>query len=277
MTVRSSNQKGDGVMRTARTTAGTVAYEDIGTGRPIVLLHANMHDHHDFDPIVPALAREHRVIAIDWPGHGASQANPELTGTMVADTLADIVTALELEPAVYIGNSIGGYAAARLAIDHPQRVAGLVLVNTGGFVAQSVLTRAYCRFFGSSLVARSLLPQVVRFYTQPISTHDRTTIASAIRTARTETGRATYQSLWRSFNDPAYDLTGSAATITAPTMVVWGSHDPLVPVRYGRATAAAIPGARLETLPTGHMPFSSLPQQFLNIVEPFIHSALTTI
>jgi pimeloyl-ACP methyl ester carboxylesterase len=56
-------------------------------------------------------------------------------------------------------------------------------------------------------------------------------------------------------------------------MRIWGSKDTAIPMRFGRATAAAIPGSRLEVLPTGHVPFSSDPDGFLAIAAPFLAAA----
>jgi pimeloyl-ACP methyl ester carboxylesterase len=59
--------------------------------------------------------------------------------------------------------------------------------------------------------------------------------------------------------------------------VVWGSKDTAIPMRLGRSTAAAIPGARLEVLPTGHIPFSSDPAGFLAVAAPFLAAARDSV
>ena len=59
-------------MTTIQTRAGRVAYRESGSGPTVLLLHATLHDRHDFDPIVETLARRYRTIAVDWPGHGDS-------------------------------------------------------------------------------------------------------------------------------------------------------------------------------------------------------------
>ncbi|QZH69502.1 alpha/beta fold hydrolase (plasmid) [Mycolicibacterium farcinogenes] len=257
-------------------TTGKVAYEETGEGPPVVLMHANLHDHRDFDPIVPALAEHYRVIAIDWPGHGQSGIKTDVTAGAIADTLAEFVEKLDLEPAVFIGNSIGGYAAARLALDHPDRVAGLVLVQPGGFTKRSLITRAYCRAFGSSLVARRWLPRIIRTYMKASNDNDRAVVGRVIRFATTAAGQATYSSLWRSFNDPRFDLTEGASGITAPTLIVWGKLDPVIPLRYGKVAHKLIAGSQLEVMNTGHLPFSSMPNQFLRITQPFVQSVHAT-
>ena len=62
------------MVNSVHTRAGEVAYSDTGEGPVVVLLHATLHDRHDFDAILPSLCRDHRVIAVDWPGHGDSPA-----------------------------------------------------------------------------------------------------------------------------------------------------------------------------------------------------------
>lgn len=81
------------------------------------------------------------MIALDWPGHGDSPSpTPDYrpTAASFADVLADVVAGLDLPSAAFIGNSVGGFAAARLAITDQQRVSQLVLVNAGGFMAGPV-------------------------------------------------------------------------------------------------------------------------------------------
>jgi pimeloyl-ACP methyl ester carboxylesterase len=76
--------------------------------------------------------------------------------------------------------------------------------------------------------------------------------------------------LWRSLSGPEHDLRADAGGITAPTLLVWGVHDPVVPPRLGRRAAAAIPGARLIVLDAGHVPFADRPEAFLAAVLPFL-------
>jgi pimeloyl-ACP methyl ester carboxylesterase len=253
-----------------QTRVGEVAYSDTGTGPVVVLLHATLHDRHDFDAILPSLSRDHRVIAVDWPGHGDSPApNQPPSAPLFADVLADVVAGLDLPPAAFIGNSVGGFAAARLAITDPQRVSRLVLVNTGGFIA-SPATNLYCRFLGTPWVMKRVLPWSIRSYMKATSDTDRVVQRRALARAHTREGVALTAALWRSFAAPEHNLRPHADRITAPCLIVWGSKDTVALMRFGRATAAAIPGSRLEVLPTGHVVFSSDPDGFLQIAEPFL-------
>lgn len=256
-----------------QTRAGEVAYSDTGEGPVVVLLHATLHDRHDFDAIVPGLRDDHRVIALDWPGHGDSPApSRPPTAALYADVLADVVATLDLPPAAYVGNSVGGFAAARLAITDPQRVSRLVLVNAGGFTA-SPITNLYCRALGTPAVMKRVLPRSIRSYMKATSDNDYAVQERALARAHTQDGVILTAALWRSFAAPEYDLRPHADRITAPCLVVWGSKDTAIPMRLGRSTAAAIPGSRLEVLPTGHVPFSSDPAGFLAIAAPFLAAA----
>ncbi|MGA8548142.1 MAG: alpha/beta hydrolase [Mycobacterium sp.] len=263
------------MVNVVQTRVGEVAYSDTGEGPVVVLLHATLHDRHDFDAITPSLRRDHRVIAVDWPGHGDSPApvpNYQPTAASFADVLADLVAALDLPPAAFIGNSVGGFAAGRLAITEPQRVSRLVLVNTGGFVA-NLATKLYCRVMGTQAVMKRVLPRFIPSYMKATSNSDHGIQQRALARAKTREGVVLAAALWRSFASSDYDLSPHADRITAPCLVVWGSKDTAAPMLVGRATAAAVPGSRLEVLPTGHVVFSSDPDGFLAIAAPFLAGA----
>ncbi len=260
-------------MTFVETRAGRVAYSELGSGPPVVLLHANLHDHHDFDPIVATLARQYRTIAVDWPGHGQSDAVDaaiEPSAELFADVLEDVVDALEIPRAVFIGNSVGGFAAARLAIQHPERVAGLILVNAGGFVSLNPFSRLFCRVIGTPRLFRWSAPLFVRGYMKSTTDSDREVTARAIAKAKTADGMRTGSALWRSFARPGHDLRGRAAEVTAPTLIVWGKKDIAIPFSAGCASHTAIGGSQFEVLDTGHVVFSSDPDGFLALAEPFL-------
>ena len=120
-----TKQKQGSAARVGRveTTAGAMAVYEYGhDGVPLVLLHANAHDHADYQPVIPALAEKYRVIAIDAPGHGASAwaFDPaEITAVKIADVQAEVVARLGLKRPAFIGNSIGGFTALRYALKNP--------------------------------------------------------------------------------------------------------------------------------------------------------------
>ena len=262
-------------MPTIQTRAGRVAYRESGCGPTVLLLHATLHDGRDFDPLVERLARRYRTIAVDWPGHGDSDpvdAAMEPSAPLFADVLEDVVDGLGLSQLVLIGNSVGGFAAARLAINRPESVAGLILVNSGGFVPWNRLSRTSCRVLGAPAVFRRTTPLFVRGYMKAKTDSDREIARRAIAKAKTADGVRTGTALWRSFATPGHDLRSRAGELLAPTLIVWGKNDIAIPLRAGHATHDAIAGSRLEILDTGHVVFSSDPHGFLAVAEPFLES-----
>ena len=259
-------------MPTVATRAGTLVYDELGEGPPLVLLASAAHDRHDWDGIRPALAEKHRTIAFDWPGHGDSPIADgiEASAPLFAALLEDVLDELDLGPVVLMGNSIGGFAAARLAIECPAAVRALVLVDAGGFAGRSVAVRWFCWFMGHPAVIRRIYPSFAHRYMRARTDEDRRIEASATAIATSEIGSRVTAGVWRSFSSAAHDLRRRGRAIVAPTLVVWGRRDPVIPLRVGRRIAATIPDAEMVELEAGHVPYATDPAGFLAAVEPFL-------
>jgi pimeloyl-ACP methyl ester carboxylesterase len=261
-------------MPTLTTSLGTISYTDRGEGPPVLLLHAALHDSTDYAPVYDALCHGRRVVSVDWPGHGASPEPSEpLSAPQLGDLAIELVDALALSNLVVVGNSVGGYAACRIALERPDRASGIVLINNGGFTPHTPFSRAFCAVMGRPAVARSVFPLFVRAYMRPKTDDDRRIVTRVLARTRTRAGARTAAALWKSFAQPAHDLRKTGKGITAPVLITWGTKDFTAPVRWGRAVADAIPGAQLTTLPTGHVVFSSAPERWLQEVVPFVDSA----
>jgi pimeloyl-ACP methyl ester carboxylesterase len=252
--------------------SGDLHYVDSGRGAPLVLLHANPGDSRDFEAIMPVLAQHYRVLALDWPGYGASAMPP--AGTVVNarffyEAFCEFLGALALPPALIIGNSLGGNVAARLAIESPGRVGGLVLVSPGGFTPHTAITRAFCRLQGSRF---ALSPRVFAgWYLKRRTPTVQAMLERAARSQATAASLAVNRSAWRGFIEPEHDLRQRATLIAAPTLLVFGARDPVISARAdGRLAASLIPGARLVVMPAGHAPFAEVPEAFLAEVLPFL-------
>ena len=261
-------------MATIQTSLGTVSYTDVGSGPPVVLLHAALHDRTDFAPVTEALAKGRRVLAVDWPGHGESPlpATP-LRAVEFGDLLVEFSDRVDLSNAVIVGNSVGGYAACRLALERPERVAGVVLVNTGGFTPHSVFTRFFCGLMGKPAVVKAVFPAFVPAYMRAKNPTDEAVVDRVVARAKTGAGARTVAALWKSFTEPGHDLRMRGVQISAPVLITWGARDLTAPPRWGKAVQAAIPGSTFEALPTGHVVFSSEPETWLQSVLPFVDAA----
>jgi pimeloyl-ACP methyl ester carboxylesterase len=264
-------------MPVIHTSRGAIAYERRGLGPAVVLLHGNAHDRHDYDAVIPALAREFTVFAVDWPGCGESPAPAEpraSTACGLAALLPEIVAGLGAAPAIFVGNSVGGFSAARLALTHPSLVRALVLVDSGGFTPHNPVSRLFCRVKGTELVSRLVAERFPRFYLRRRTPTVEAMLARSRVHARNAAGIAIDAAIWRSFAAPEHDLRRQAAAIRVPTLLVWGRHDPVLPLRDAEVARRALPRAGYVVLDTGHVPFAEDPDGFLAAVLPFLRDAI---
>ena len=237
-----------------------------GSGAPLVYLHGA--GTYWWMPVHDLLARHRRVLLPVHPGFGHSEGLDaiETMEDLVFHTL-DVLDALSLERPDVVGLSMGGWLAAELALRHPGRVNRLVLVDAVGvrlpgvpmadvFMLSPPKARQLLFHDPASPVALSLLPD-----TPP---PDR---AETVLRGREAAARL----LWNPAQ--AYRrLTARLWRIRAPTLVVWGADDRLVPPAYGEAWARGIPGARLVTIERcGHLPPLECPERFAELTLDFLH------
>jgi pimeloyl-ACP methyl ester carboxylesterase len=253
-----------------------VVVEEAGVGPVVLLAHSNPGNRHDYDAIWPTLTQSFRTIRFDWPGYGESPAAPHLaTATGFCEILDALIQTLVIGQVSIIGNSVGGFAAAAYAKNHPDGMGGLVLVAPGGFTATNFLTRSFCQVMGSNLVGPWAMRNLPRFYLRKANEW-----TSAIR-SRSSVGSkcaeqlSTFQSVWKSFAGKEHDLREVAPEISTPTLLVWGRHDPVLRWRSDGKRAARLLKSALSAEPVvlkcGHQPYAEVPDQFLNALLPFLN------
>jgi pimeloyl-ACP methyl ester carboxylesterase len=160
-----------------------------------------------------------------------------------------------------------------MAIRRPDLVKGLVLVDSGGFGGRPPQVRAFCALMARPGFLRRIYPSFANRYMRPQNDADLRVRDVGIATTREDPGLKAVAELWRSFASPEHDLREGAGSISAPTLVVWGRRDPVIPLKLGRRAADSIPGARLEVLDTGHSPQVSDPEGFAAHLVPFADAA----
>ena len=257
-------------MKMLETPTGPVAYDDRGTGAPVVLLPSGAHDHHDYDELRDLLPAGLRSVALDWPAHGASPAgSAPATVSRFADIAERLVEETAPDGAVVVGNSVGGFSATRLAIRRPELVRGLVIIDGGGFVGRPPQVRAFCGLMARPWFLRRVYPAFSSWYMRSRTDADRRARDTGVATTRADPGLHAVAELWGSFASPEHDLRAAASGITAPTLVIWGRRDPVIPVKVGRRIAATIPGAEFAELDTGHVPHTTDPHAVADLLVPF--------
>ena len=256
------------------TSSGPVAYDTCGDGHPVVLLPSGAHDHHDFDELRDLLPPGLRSISLDWPGHGDSPLGEGPASAMrFADVAEQLVEQLAPQGAVVVGNSVGGFSAGRLAIRRPELVRGLVLVDSGGFAGRPPHVRAFCALMAQPWFLRGIYPAFSARYMRARTDADRRAQSTGVATTRRDPGLRAVTELWRSFGSPEHDLRSEAASISAPTLLIWGRRDPVIPPRIARRIAERIPQAELVVLDAGHVPHTTEPESFAEHLVPFATAA----
>jgi 4,5:9,10-diseco-3-hydroxy-5,9,17-trioxoandrosta-1(10),2-diene-4-oate hydrolase len=249
-----------------------LAYRDVGDGTPILCLHAIGHDGTDYAPLTRGPAR---VIALDWPGQGASQPDRvPPTARRYALLLAGFVEALGLSQVVLVGNSIGGAAAIRYAAERPDRVRGLVLLNPGGLDSGGWLARLAVRvmvaFFAAGARGRRWFGGVFALYYKLVLRREAAAAARARIVADGYRHAALLRDAWRGFGEPDADLRPLAPRVGCPTLFAWARHDHFVQLRRSRDGIALFPNARLLKFDAGHAPQLETPEQFTAALHAFV-------
>jgi pimeloyl-ACP methyl ester carboxylesterase len=235
--------------------------EERGGGRPFLVLHGGAGPQ-SVAVFAQLLAEDgqHRVLIPTHPGFGGTP-RPDGLDSMagLASLYVSLLDDLGLEDVTVIGNSVGGWIAAEMALLHSSRIGGIVLLDAVGI---EVADHSVADLSGLSVPEI----QALSFHDPAPFRVDPTTIPDAQKAVMAANGAAlAVYSGSPAMADPT--LLGRLAGIAVPTLVLWGDSDQIVEPAYGQAYAAAIPGARFDVLPaTGHMPHMETPDLVLQTI-----------
>lgn len=264
-------------MTTADRGVGRLSFREEGAGVPVVLLHGTCNSGAQWCDLSRHLASRYRVLAPDLAGYGASQAVlPRHDGALAghADMVRALITACG-EPAHVVGHSFGGAVALKVALDMPDAVRSLTLIEPAAFHLLRgggrqdrclyAIIRAVADVIAASAAADRPEEGVARFV-------DFWNGEGAWAAARSESRAAAVSQVARITDDFAA-LFGEASTVEAcrkvhkPTLCLTGMSSPAVTRRISRLVADAIPGAQFHVvLGAGHM----LPVTHPRIVDPIV-------
>lgn len=227
-------------VRTALVAGRRCRWREAGSGSPLVLVHGLAGSWRWWRTVLPTLAAERSVQLVDLPGFGGLPGVRPFDSDAAVDWLARWSEAAELGPADVVGHSLGGLLCARLAARHPETVRKLVLVAPSGLPGRTAV--------GSTVpLLRVLLasrPRFLALLARDAARSGPVTIATAARALLTA--------------DVRVDL----AAVRAPTLVLLGRNDHLVPVAHGERLAQALPNGRVRVLEAGHVPMVEQPAEF---------------
>lgn len=237
-------------------------FSDNGAGRPYLLLHGGAGPQ-SMSGLAVALQNGSRSIVPTHPGF-AGKPRPDGFNRIGDLALAylDLLERLDLREVVIVGNSVGGWIAAEMALQHSPRVAGIVLLNACGIDTGSP-TRPIVDPMKLAPAERAAL-----------AFHDPARYAIAPTTPEALAQMIANQSTLRIYagepfmHDPS--LHARLSQMPVPSLVIWGESDGIVDIAYGQRFAAAMPHARFDTVPrAGHFPHIEQLDTVVELIEEF--------
>ena len=244
-----------------------IHYVDEGQGEPILMIHGFGGSFNNFQKIAEKLKENHRVIRVDLPGFGLSDFPKEKQNyvTMYRTFVADFTNHLELDSMYVMGNSMGGGVSWFYALDHPEKVKGLVLLDAFGYDAKAIQKHVLrvTRFSVFHLALQKGLPLFLsRRAAQRCFENDNLISEEAItRTNRIWNAEGNIDALFSlaSFSD--FPSEENIKKIQVPALIIWGKQDALIPAQHAARFHRDIKNSSVVVLDhCGHVPMMEQPE-----------------
>jgi pimeloyl-ACP methyl ester carboxylesterase len=259
---------------------------ELGSGPPLVFVHGLSGSWPNWLEQLPTFAAAgHRVITLDLPGFGHSPMPAEqISISGYARLLDRLFDSLGIDAATVVGNSMGGFIGAELAIAFPQRVERLVLISAAGIStfdnrgavralpalrrAERVLT-AYTAWMASKSDTVARRPRLRDATLNVVTRHPSRLPAALAAEQLRGSGKPGFMQALEANLD--YDFRDRLPEIACPTLIVWGEKDRLITVRDASVFAEEIPDSRVVVYKdTGHMAMIERPAAFNALLEEFL-------
>ena len=257
---------------------------DIGDGPPIVFVHGLAGSWQNWLENILEFSDDHRVVAVDLPGFGQSEMPEEkISISGYGKWLDRLLEVLDIEAATLVGNSMGGFVSAETAIKFPHRVERLVLVAAAGISVQKTrFEPALKAMYMGETIAQWVTAKVVGRSTELagrprgrqamlwfVTPHAEKLAPELVLEQAKGAGKPGFLQALDALSD--YPIEDRLGDIKAPTLIVWGNKDLLVPVKDANVFADAIPDSKLEIYEGfGHVPMLECPQRFNRDLGDFL-------
>ena len=254
-------------------------YQEKGTGTPLILIHGFTSSVFSWKDVFEPLSKNFHVIAVDLKGFGfSSKPDGDYTRRAQATLVAHLLDYLKIDKAWVCGNSMGGDVSLNLAVQNPQHVAGLILIDSGGVKVEGSgsLAPSYLLVpvVGRALTALALRSdKLVRegleksFFDQAKITDER--VAAYYRPLQTRGGQlAALRARTQANQLPVEPDLGK---INVRTLIIWGADDALIPLAAGQKMNSLIKDSKLLVIEKcGHLPQEENPGRVVDEITRFI-------
>jgi pimeloyl-ACP methyl ester carboxylesterase len=256
-----------------------IHYQEKGTGSPLILIHGYTSSTYSWKDVFEPLSKNFRVIALDLKGFGFSaKPDGDYTRRAQAVLVSHLLDHLKIEKAWACGSSMGGEVALNFALINPERVSGLILIDSSGVKVPGAGSLAprylLVPVVGPLLTALALRSdKLVRegleksFYDRTKVTEDR--VAYYYRPLQTRGGQLA--ALRARTQADQFPIEQDLGRINLPTLIIWGAQDALLPLEAGRKMSSLIKGSQLLVFQScGHLPQEEMPAQVVAEMTKFI-------
>lgn len=256
-----------------------VHYQEKGSGTPLILIHGYTSSVYSWKDVFEPLSKSFRVIAVDLKGFGfTGKPDGDYTRRAQAMLIAGLLDHLKIEKAWLCGSSMGGEVALNFARQNPQRVAGLILIDSSGAKVEgtSSLAPGYLLIpvVGRVLTALALRSdKLVRegleksFYDRSKITDER--VATYYRPLQTRGGQLAALRARTQANQ--FPIEPDLGKISARTLIIWGAEDALIPLAAGHRMNSLIKDSALLVFEKcGHLPQEEMPERVVEEITRFI-------
>ena len=258
-----------------------VHYQERGTGQPLVLIHGYGASTYTWKDVFAVLSNQYRVIALDLKGFGfTGKPEGDYTRRAQGELVIHLLDALKIDKAVLCGNSMGGEVSLNAAVHHPDRVGGLILIDSGGVrvAGAGSLAPGYLQtpVIGPLLAAVALKSDSLvraslrKSFLDPAKVTDEG-VKAYYRPLKTAGGqRGVFLARVQAAQDPIEPKLGQ---LRVPTLIVWGAEDQLIPLEAGKKMNSLIAGSRLVVFERcGHVPQEEMPERTIREILGFMTS-----
>lgn len=258
-----------------------VRFLDAGFGPPVVLVHGFLASHTAWEPVFAALATRFRVIAPDLPGFGESEKPPPgryaYTAAAFAESLVDLIAALDLHRASVVGQRMGAAVALSMAVLYPDVVERLVLVSPDLFPrrASPWERAAVVPVVGGLLFKQAAGLRLFLRYFDPWTAPLLPVHARALDWLEAFSAPAAREAAYETLRSMAdtRSLLARLARANVPALVCAGGRDDATRLAHGRQLSRELPRGRLELFDSGPAPEEDRPDDFARRVTTFLLEA----
>jgi len=247
-------------------------YELLGDGEPLLLIPGLGGTLRLWDPVAPELAQRFSCSITDNRGMGRSIArrSPGYLRDYVSD-LVELLDYLQLDRAHVLGVSLGGVIAQHLAIDHPSRVDRLVVVSSSNFFTPYLKQMALLLAQGLRHFKKEDFVRMMELLATSPKFHDDNAelVEQRVKFKTSNVSRGSLATQLRCL--ACSDKTPEQYRIDAPTLVIGGEFDPIIPSCYSKSMASMIPDSRFELIDgAGHNPLIDDAQRVVPMIVDFL-------